>query len=163
MLAKILFTKRGIQAIFLSFFPHVNVFIFIQNRIMTWLRVSWHDLSNNSSFFSLLFFMGKCPLIVELGFLLIFYWTAARRNKWEESSRAQKLTQCLDSFVICHLHYYGSPGNAVLSPWLFGSPLLMQSITKVFPLIVKHSSRISCLDRAWTLKAIPSLLMLLVW
>ena len=143
------YSRRGIQARFLSFFPHVNVFIFIQNRIMTWLRVS-HGMTCpiiRPSFPSFLY--GQVPLNCRIGFSPDFLLDGRTKEQTRvESSRAQKLTQCLDSFVICHLHHYGSPGNAVLSPWLFGSPLLMQSITKVFPLIVKHSSRISCLDRA---------------
>ena len=138
---------------FLNF--HVNVFIFIQNRIMTWLRVS-HGMTCpiiRPSFPSFLY--GQVPLNCRIGFSPDFLLDGRTKEQTRgESSRAQKLTQCLDSFVICHLHHYGSPGNAVLSlaafsPWLLGSPLLlMQSITKVFPLIVKHSSRISCLDKA---------------
>ena len=138
----------------------MNVFIFIQNRIMTWLRVS-HGMTCpiiRPSFPSFLY--GQVPLNCRIGFSPDFLLDGRTKEQTRgESSRAQKLTQCLDSFVICHLHHYGSPGNAVLSlaaffsPWLLGSPLLlMQSITKVFPLIVKHSSRISCLDKAWTFK-----------
>ena len=134
----------------------MNVFIFIQNRIMTWLRVS-HGMTCpiiRPSFPSFLY--GQVPLNCRIGFSPDFLLDGRTKEQTRvESSRAQKLTQCLDSFVICHLHHYGSPGNAVLSlaaffsPWLLGSPLLpMQSITKVFPLIVKHSSRISCLDKA---------------